>query len=53
LSKPDYIKDTMAFMFETRCIIRPSRQALESSQLQAEYFQCWQGLKKRFDPQKR
>jgi homogentisate 1,2-dioxygenase len=53
LSKPDYIKDTMAFMFETRCIIRPSRQALESSQLQAQYFQCWQGLKKRFDPQKR
>jgi homogentisate 1,2-dioxygenase len=53
LSKPDYIKDTMAFMFETRCIIRPSRQALESSQLQAQYFQCWQGLKKHFDPQKR
>jgi homogentisate 1,2-dioxygenase len=53
LSKPDYIRDTMAFMFETRCIIRPSRQALEASQLQAEYFQCWQGLKKHFDPQKR
>ena len=53
LSKPDYIKDTMAFMFETRCIIRPSRHALESSQLQAEYFHCWQGLKKHFDPQKR
>src|SRR5438874_1966628 len=53
LSKPDYIKDTMAFMFETRCIIRPSRHALESSQLQAEYFRCWQGLKKHFDPQKR
>src|SRR5437764_2986997 len=42
LSKPDYVRDTMAFMFETRCIIRPTRYALEASQLQAEYFQCWQ-----------
>jgi homogentisate 1,2-dioxygenase len=49
-SRPDYIRDTMAFMFETRCVIRPTRYALESSQLQAEYFQCWQGLRKRFDP---
>ena len=40
----------MAFMFETRCVIRPTRYALESSQLQAEYFECWQGLRKRFDP---
>jgi len=52
-SKPDYIRDTMAFMFETRCVIRPTRYALESSQLQAEYFQCWQGLTKHFDPAKR
>jgi homogentisate 1,2-dioxygenase len=47
-SKPDYIRDTMAFMFETRCVIRPTRQALESAQLQAEYFQCWQGLPRQF-----
>ena len=53
LSKPDHIRDTMAFMFETRCIIRPSRHALEAAELQAEYFQCWQGLKKHFDPQRR
>ena len=49
-SKPDYVKDTMAFMFETRCVIRPTRFALESAQLQAEYFRCWQGLAKHFDP---
>ena len=49
-SKPEYVKDTMAFMFETRCVIRPTRQALESPQLQADYFQCWQGLAKHFDP---
>ena len=52
-SKPDYIKDTMAFMFETRCVIRPTRFALESGQLQAEYFQCWQGLEKHFTADKR
>jgi homogentisate 1,2-dioxygenase len=49
-SKPDYVKDTMAFMFETRCVIRPTRFALESAQLQAEYFQCWEGLAKHFNP---
>lgn len=47
-SKPDYIRDTMAFMFETPAIIQPTRYALETSRLQAEYFQCWQGLKKHF-----
>ena len=47
-SKPDYIRDTMAFMFETPAILHPTRFALETSQLQAEYFQCWQGLKNNF-----
>ena len=53
LAKADHIKDTMAFMFETRCILRLSRYALEAAELQAEYFQCWQGLTKHFDPRKR
>jgi len=52
-SKADYIRDTMAFMFETRCVIRPTRFALESSALQAEYFQCWQGLPRNFNPEQR
>ena len=43
------IKDTMAFMFESRRVIRPTRFALESAQLQAEYYRCWQGLPKQFD----
>jgi homogentisate 1,2-dioxygenase len=47
-SKPDHIVDTMAFMFETRAVIRPTRQALESAQLQRDYYNCWQGLKKNF-----
>jgi len=50
LSEPDRIKDTMAFMFETSSIIRPTRFALESADLQQDYFQCWQGLGKHFDP---
>jgi homogentisate 1,2-dioxygenase len=53
LSKPDVIRDTMAFMFETRCVLRPTRQALESPQLQHDYYRCWQGLQKHFDPRKR
>jgi len=53
LSKPDVIKDTMAFMFETRWVWRPTRFALESAQLQHEYYRCWQGLQKHFDPSRR
>ncbi|MET0509929.1 MAG: homogentisate 1,2-dioxygenase [Burkholderiaceae bacterium] len=52
LSKPDVIRDTMAFMFETRWVWHPTRQALESAELQHEYYRCWQGLKKHFDPRK-
>ena len=52
-TKPTYVKDTMAFMFETRCVIRPTAAALKSAQLQADYFQCWQGLTRQFDPTKR
>jgi homogentisate 1,2-dioxygenase len=52
LSKPDVIKDTMAFMFETRCVLRPTKHAIESAQLQQEYYRCWQGLQKHFDPRK-
>lgn len=50
-SQPDHIIDTMAFMFETRAVIHPTRQALESPQLQPDYFECWQGLQKHFNPQ--
>jgi len=53
LSQPTRVTDTMAFMFETRNVIRPTRFALESAQLQSEYFRCWQGLRKHFDPKRR
>ena len=47
-SVPHKVSDTMAFMFETRTIIRPTRFALETAQLQSDYFQCWQGLARQF-----
>lgn len=47
--KPVYIKDTLAFMFETRFVCQPTRFALETSQLDHQYFECWQGLKRKFD----
>jgi homogentisate 1,2-dioxygenase len=49
-TRPDHIVDTMAFMFETRCIIHPTHSALESPLLQQGYAECWRGLRKHFDP---
>jgi homogentisate 1,2-dioxygenase len=49
-SKPDYLTDTMAFMFESRDVFKPTRFAMEEAPLQRDYFRCWQGLKKNFDP---
>jgi homogentisate 1,2-dioxygenase len=49
-TKPDHVTDTMAFMFETRNVIRPTNQALASPHLQRDYYACWQGLKKHFHP---
>jgi homogentisate 1,2-dioxygenase len=46
--KPQFIADTLAFMFETRLPVRPTRFALESKILQHEYYECWQSLKKNF-----
>jgi len=52
-SKPLHIVDTMAFMFETRAVIRPTKHALEAKELQGDYYECWQGIKKHFDPKRR
>jgi homogentisate 1,2-dioxygenase len=46
--KPHKVDDTMAFMFETRFAMRLTRYAMESSELQQDYFEGWQGLKKNF-----
>jgi len=46
--RPQYIDGTLAFMFETRLPVRPTRFALETKILQHEYYECWQSLKKNF-----
>ena len=47
-SVPAHITDSMAFMFETRALIRPTRFALRAPQLQRGYQKVWQGLRKHF-----
>ena len=50
LSKPDVITGTMAFMFETRAVLRPTAQALDAPHRQGDYLECWAGLKRHFQP---
>ncbi len=45
---PQKIENTLAFMFETRLPIRPTRFALETPALQQDYDACWQGFERRF-----
>ncbi len=50
-SVPVHITDTMAFMFESRSVIKPTRSALQGTPaLQRDYLSHWRGLKKHFDP---
>lgn len=42
--KPTKIEGTMAFMFETRFVCRPTAFAMQSGELQHDYWECWQGL---------
>jgi len=46
--KPHKVENTMAFMFESRYAMRLTRYAVESSELQHDYFEGWQGLEKHF-----
>jgi homogentisate 1,2-dioxygenase len=46
--KPQKLTDTLAFMFETRFICKPTKYAMDTAGLQHDYFECWQGLKKNF-----
>src|ERR1700728_1675711 len=41
--KPIKLDGTLAFMFETRFVCRPTKFAMRTSLLQHEYFECWQG----------
>lgn len=46
--KPQKYTDTLAFMFESRYLMRPSKFAMESDALQKDYYKVWQSLKKNF-----
>jgi homogentisate 1,2-dioxygenase len=46
--EPQKLSGTLAFMFESRYIIRPTKFAMETASLQHEYFEVWQRLKKNF-----
>ncbi len=47
---PRFLADTLAFMFETRYVCRPSRFALETGARQNDYPDCWQGLARHYRP---
>jgi len=46
--KPHKVENVLAFMFETRWVIRPTRFALETPALQKDYDSCWQGFARNF-----
>jgi homogentisate 1,2-dioxygenase len=43
---PHKIEDTMAFMFESRNVLRPTRWAMQTPLLQDDYDGCWSGFPK-------
>jgi homogentisate 1,2-dioxygenase len=50
-AQPAFIKDTMAFMFESRYVLEPARSALLGTPpLQVDYMSHWLGLQRHFDP---
>jgi homogentisate 1,2-dioxygenase len=44
--KPHRIEDTMAFMFESRWVIRPTDYAMETPTMQLDYDDVWAGFDK-------
>ncbi len=46
--EPHKIENTLAFMFETRLVMRPTRWALESAMRQKDYDSVWLGFRKLF-----
>jgi homogentisate 1,2-dioxygenase len=46
--KPHRIENSLAFMWESRYVFRPTKFALGAPQLQKDYDKVWDGFKKRF-----
>jgi homogentisate 1,2-dioxygenase len=43
---PQKIDQTLAFMFESQWVIRPTRFAMDSPKLQLDYDECWSSFEK-------
>jgi homogentisate 1,2-dioxygenase len=43
---PHKIEDTLAFMWESRWVFRPTRAAMQAKTLQQNYDSCWDGYRK-------
>jgi len=50
---PEKLDGTLAFMLETRYLIRPSEFAMNTPLRQADYQDCWAGLDDRYDATRR
>jgi homogentisate 1,2-dioxygenase len=51
--KPVKLTNTLAFMFESRLRQRVTKYAATGDARQDDYVDCWSGLKKHFDPDRR
>lgn len=46
--QPQKLSGTMAFMFETSQVLRPTKFALNNPALQRNYDECWEGLSAKY-----
>ncbi len=46
--KPHKQENTLAFMWESRWVFRPTKAALQAPELQKDYDRVWSGFKKRY-----
>jgi homogentisate 1,2-dioxygenase len=46
--KPQRIENTLAFMWESRYVFRPTRAAMSARELQKDYDRIWDGFSKRY-----
>ncbi|MDJ0957531.1 MAG: homogentisate 1,2-dioxygenase [Arenicellales bacterium] len=51
--EPQYQGNTLAFMFESRYVFRPTETALKAEFRQRDYVDVWRGLKSNFNPNTR
>jgi homogentisate 1,2-dioxygenase len=46
--RPQKIENTLAFMWESRYVLRPTRAAMSAPELQKDYDGVWDGFRKRY-----